>query len=110
MTCDTDLASVNMASIPGSLLSSVCQVTCAVCTAADTAACEAGVTTFPTGAAFLPSITAFRDTPVHFKKYSENIGIIGGQLKYVSLRIKTSMQHDRNFTSNQEIYDRTCIF
>ena len=64
-----------------------------------------GVTTFPTGAAFLPSIIAFRDTPVHFRKYSERIGIIGGQLKYVSLLVTTTMQRDQPSAVTQTMYD-----
>lgn len=66
-SCTTDLQSINLAGSPGTLLSSICRETCGECSDADTEACEAAVT-YPSGADFLPSITEFRDSPVHFRR------------------------------------------
>lgn len=103
-TCTTDLSNVGLASSPGTLLSSLCRETCEECTDADTAACEADVA-YPSGADFLPSITAFRDEPVHNRRYGTNIGIIEGQLKYVSLRLKSTMQHNQPSSITTTLWD-----
>ncbi len=103
-SCSTDLQSVNLAAAPGTLLSSICRQTCEECSDTDTAACEAAVT-YPSGAEFLPNIIEFRDDPVHFRRYGENIGIIDGKLKYISVPFKSTMQHSQPSTITSSLYD-----
>ena len=89
VTCETDLATVGLTDYAGTPLSSICRESCGQCDAAATSAttaCEDAIIdgkTFPKESDFLPSITVFRNDPVHFRKYKEHIGIIGDALKYV---------------------------
>ena len=47
-------------------------------------ACHAGVE-YPTGQAFKASLVEFRTDPVHYYQWGEQIGVVGGVLKYARL-------------------------
>eukprot|EP01050_Picozoa_sp_SAG11_P004861 SAG11_NODE_322_length_10757_cov_2.841809_2_plen_495_part_00 len=110
VTCETDLATVHEASAPGlATIGDHCHRTCEICTPnADDAsddACEAAVE-FPTGAEFLTSLKEFRSDPVYFQRWGEQIGVVGEQLKYVSIQFMSTLQHDKPQVTTRTMYDK----
>ena len=105
VTCTTDLVTVHAIATPGlATIADHCQATCAVCDVVAGDTCHTTVV-FPTGPAFVESLIAFRSDPVYFFRWGDQIGVIGNQLKYVTINFVSTLQHDNPQVTTRTMYE-----
>jgi hypothetical protein len=108
-TCSTVLADIDGIGSYHNTVADACPRTCGRCSEAqlaDSSLCPSiAYADLPAGTEYLASLKAFRDNPVHYHKYFDKIGVIGGALKYLSVRIESTLEVDQPQSLTNSVRD-----